>query len=276
MEIDQTKLAEVQTWLSTVYNGHPPPWEVTPTTVEAMYSLCVNMQRRTKANELLCEQRRQCTKEYDLKAQINTHLLHSLNLGSDSLSKRASESLDTVCALALSLKLNSASNGSFMCAMADLVTDNIESDSALHSEEIRCQDLESMTRRALKELEETKDLISRQDAPNTVEIDQKRKEVRDFKTKIQNYESEISKFKNDVNRSGYRNEVSHPQLVKLSEDLKRVKHHVEQHNTKLQSYRDLPPDISLAHLKVENARKQLEQLEHKFSSSINRMLTDDV
>eukprot|EP01083_Nonionella_stella_P212869 768247_1 len=123
MEIDQTKLAEVQTWLSTVYNGHPPPWEVTPTTVEAMHSLRVNMQRRTKANELLCEQRRQCTKEYDLKAQINTHLLHSLNLGSDSLSKRASESLDTVCALALSLKLNSASNGSFMCAMADLVTD---------------------------------------------------------------------------------------------------------------------------------------------------------
>ncbi len=74
-----------------------------------------------------------------------------------------------------------------------------------------------------------------------------------------------------LSSSGYREELSHSHLVGLHVELERLESERVRLDEELEQYRELPPDLTLARLKVAETRQQLAELEEQFSAQVGEL-----
>jgi len=95
-----------------------------------------------------------------------------------------------------------------------------------------------------------------------------------FISKSEEYESTLSELQDMMSASGITSAgfPFHQSIIQLSQELQELRISISPKLIKLQSYNQLPPDFSLAKLKIEETRKQLKELEEQLSSMINQFL----
>ena len=93
-----------------------------------------------------------------------------------------------------------------------------------------------------------------------------------FQSKSSEYQSQLVQLKHTLQQSGFSPDIFHQTLIKLAQQLQDIKKSTEPKFAELNNYNNLPPDTTLAAVKLEEAKHQLVLLEEQLNFSINQFL----
>ncbi|XP_072849078.1 HAUS augmin-like complex subunit 1 isoform X2 [Pogona vitticeps] len=124
---------------------------------------------------------------------------------------------------------------------------------------------------------ETKDTSLASDLVKTEELlvmekakaDSRTQNMKFLKDKSEDIKFRIKAAEEQLSASGLDASLTHESLVKLSEKLAEIKKQAVPLKKKLESYLDLTPSPSLARVKIEEAKRELEALEAEFSTKVD-------
>ncbi|KAM7166408.1 HAUS augmin-like complex subunit 1 isoform 2-T2 [Macrochelys suwanniensis] len=126
---------------------------------------------------------------------------------------------------------------------------------------------------------ETKDTSLARDLKKTEEhlamekakADSRTQNMKFLKDKSEDFKFRIKAAEEQLSASGMDPSLTHQSLVSLSEKLTELKQQTVPLKKKLESYLDLTPNPSLARVKIEEAKRELNALEAEFSSKVDMM-----
>jgi hypothetical protein len=93
---------------------------------------------------------------------------------------------------------------------------------------------------------------------------------RDFLTrKAADYSRLLQEAESDLKDQGMNDDISYSRLMKQYKELNELREQLQPERVKVHAYHCLPPDISLARLKIEELRHELASLEDQLLKKIN-------
>ncbi|XP_031452935.1 HAUS augmin-like complex subunit 1 [Phasianus colchicus] len=274
------KVQRITSWLKKTFENQPvPEFNVNAQTINLLHMLVEYSEERERDVSFLIEDMKQRAAEYDAEAEyLQSVLTESLDLSPSSLSKEGTAHLKTLVDSAMILEVEDLSLISFFCAMNDRSLE-------LHAAELKNKEMEQELLNSKKKLTATllleeqleKDL---EKVKTHLEIEEAKSESRlqnlqFLKDKSEDLRIRIKIAEEKLTTSGLNQSLMHESLVNLSEKLDGMQKEMVHVKRKLDCYLDLPPNLSLARVKVEEAKRELNALEEKFSKKIE-MLTHDM
>uniref|UniRef100_A0A8C5NZR1 HAUS augmin-like complex subunit 1 n=1 Tax=Jaculus jaculus TaxID=51337 RepID=A0A8C5NZR1_JACJA len=266
----------VAAWLKKIFGEHPiPRYEVNPRTTEILYHLSERNRVRDRDICLVIEDLKQKASEYESEAKhLQDFLMESVNFSPANLSNTGSRYLNAFVDSALTLETKNTSLASLMPAVNDLTSDLFRTKS--NSEEIKLElgkleknltatlVLEKCLREDLKKAELH---LSAEKAKADNRLQNK-----DFlKAKSEEFRFGIKAVEEQLSARGMDASLSHQSLVALSEKLAELKQQTIPLKKKLESYLDLMPNPSLAQVKIEEAKRELDAIDAELTKKVNMM-----
>ncbi|XP_042718290.1 HAUS augmin-like complex subunit 1 [Lagopus leucura] len=277
-EAFKEKLLRITSWLKKTFEN-VPQFEANAQTTDLLHMFVEYSEEKERDVSFLIEDMKQRAAEYDADAEhLQSLLAESLDLSPSCLSEEGTAHLRTLVDIAMILETEDAYLTSFFCAINN-------SSSELHAAESKNKEMEQellnvkkkMTAVLLLEEQLEKDL---EKVKTHLEIEGAKSESRsqnlqflrdkceDLKIRIKTAEEQLTG--NELDQS-----LLHESLVGLSEKLAGMQEEIVHLKRNLECYLDLPPNLSLARVKIEEAKRELNALEVEFSKKIE-MLTYDV
>ncbi|XP_068782627.1 HAUS augmin-like complex subunit 1 isoform X1 [Struthio camelus] len=275
----QTPLQHVSVtlWLKKILGDQPiPQYEVNARTIDILYELAEHSEARDRDVSLLIDDRKQKAAEYEAEANYLQDLLtESLDFSLTSLSSEGTSYLNELVNSAMTLETKDTSLVSFISAINDLTSD-------LHATESKNREMELELTSIRKKLTAALVLEKRlqEDLKKTeehLEVEKAKAESRSqnlkfLKDKSEDFKIRIKAAEEQLSATGLDQSLTHQSLVSLSEKLAELEQEIVPLKKKLESYLDLTPNPSLAQVKIEEAKRELNALEAEFSSQLD-MLT---
>nr|XP_056703801.1 HAUS augmin-like complex subunit 1 [Euleptes europaea] len=222
---------------------------------------------------LLIDDMKQKTVEYESDGNyLQGLLMESLNLSFTGLSNASTSYLNTLVDTAIALETKDTSLASFIPAINDLSSD-------VYAAESRNKDLEHelttlrkkltsalvLEKRLQDDLKKTEELL----AVEKAKADSRTQNLKFLKDKSEDFKFRITAAEEQLTASGMDASLTHESLVSLSEKLAELKKQAAPLKKKLDSYLDLTPSPSLARVKIEEAKRELDALEAEFSTMVD-------
>ncbi|XP_053153872.1 HAUS augmin-like complex subunit 1 [Hemicordylus capensis] len=272
----EEKVNKVALWLKKTYGDQPiPPYEADARTIDILYELAECNESRDGDISLLIDDMKQKTSEYESDGNYLQDLLtESLDLSFSSLSKASTSYLNTLVDTALVLETKDTSLASFIPAINDLTSDLYAAESKNKEMELELTNLRKkltaalvLEKRLQDDLAKTEELLVTEKA----KADSRTQNMKFLKDKSADFQFRIKSAEEQLSASGMDASLTHESLVSLSEKLKELKKQAAPLKKKLDSYLDLTPSPSLARVKIEEAKRELETLEAEFSTKVDMM-----
>ncbi|XP_077202827.1 HAUS augmin-like complex subunit 1 [Paroedura picta] len=270
----EEKLNKVALWLKKTFGDQPiPPYEADARTVDILYELAECNESRDGDVTLIIDDLKQKTEEYESDGNYLQGLLtESLNLSVASLSNASTSYLNTLVDSAVALETKDTSLASFIPAINDLTSD-------LYAAESRNKDLEHeltnlrkkltsalvLEKHLQDDLKKTEGLL----AVEKAKTNSRTQNVKFLKDKSEDFKFRIKAAEEQLSASGMDASLTHESLVRLSEKLAELKKQAAPLKKKLESYLDLTPSPSLARVKIEEAKRELDALEAEFATKMD-------
>ncbi|XP_063151937.1 HAUS augmin-like complex subunit 1 isoform X1 [Candoia aspera] len=267
-------LQQVASWLKKTFGDQPiPPYEADARTVDILYELAERNESRDGDVSLLTEDMKQKAAEYESDGRFLQELLmESLNLSVSSLSKAGTSYLNNLVDIALALETKDTSLASFIPAINDLTSDLYAAESKNKDLELELSNLRRkltsvlvLEKRLQDDVMKTEDLLIVERA----KADGRTQNMKFLKEKSEDIKFRIKSAEEQLSASGLDASLTHESLVTLSEKLAELKKQAVPLKKKLESYLDLTPSPSLARVKIEEAKRELEALEAEFSTKVD-------
>ncbi|XP_070792104.1 HAUS augmin-like complex subunit 1 [Pituophis catenifer annectens] len=270
----EEKVSKVTSWLKDVFGEQPIPlFEVNTRTVDILYELAECNESRDGDVHLLIEDMKQKALEYESDGLFLQELLmESLNLSLNSLSKASTSYLNNLVDIALALETKDTSLASFIPAINDLTSDLSRAQSKSKELELELNTLRRKLTSALVLEKRLQDDVLKTEKFLIEErktADHRMKNMEFLMKKSEDIKCEIRSAKEQLSASGLDASLTHESLVTLSEKLADLKNQSVPLKKKIKSYLDLTPSPSLARVKIEEAKRELEALEAKFSTKLD-------
>ncbi|KAK9408784.1 HAUS augmin-like complex subunit 1 [Crotalus adamanteus] len=270
----EEKIAKVTSWLKKLFGDQPVPlYEVNARTVDVLHELAECNESRDGDVRLLIEDTKQKAAEYESDGLFLQELLmESLNLSPSSLSKASTSYLNNLVDIAVALETKDTSLASFIPAINDLTSDLYGAQSKNKELELELSTLRRKLTSALvleKRLQE--DVVKTEDLlfVERAKTDSRRQYMKFLIEKSEDIKCQIKSTEEQLSASGLDASLTHDSLVTLSEKLADLKKQAVPLKKKLESYLDLTPNPSLARVKIEEAKRELEALEAEFSRKLD-------
>ncbi|XP_032070475.1 HAUS augmin-like complex subunit 1 isoform X2 [Thamnophis elegans] len=256
----EEKITKVTSWLKNVFGEQPIPlFEMNTRTVDILYELAECNESRDGDVNLLIEDMKQKAVEYESDGLFLQELLmEGLNLSLSSLSKASTSYLNHLVDIALALETKDTSLARAQSKSKELELELSTLRRKLTSALVLEKRLQEDVLKSEKFLTEEKKTADRR--MQTMEFLMKKSE--DIKC-------EIRSAKDQLSASGLDASLTHESLVTLSEKLADMKNQSVPLKKKIESYLDLTPSPSLARVKIEEAKRELEALEAEFSTKLD-------
>ncbi|XP_061469642.1 HAUS augmin-like complex subunit 1 isoform X3 [Rhineura floridana] len=211
--------------------------------------------------------------EYDSNGTYLQDLLtESLNLSFSSMSKGSTRYLNTLVDAALALETKDTSLASFIPAINDLTSELDATESKNKEMEVELSTLRRkltsalvLEKRLQDDLKKTEELLVMEKA----KADSRTQNMKFLKDKSEDFKFRIKAAEEQLSASGMDASLTHESLVNLSEKLAELKKQAAPLKKKLESYLDLTPSPSLARVKIEEAKRELEAFEAEFSAKVD-------
>ncbi|XP_035165909.1 HAUS augmin-like complex subunit 1 [Oxyura jamaicensis] len=271
------KLQGVTSWLKKVFENKPiPPYEVNAQTVDILCKLKEYSEARDRGLAFLIEDMKQQATEYEAEANYLEGLLtEGLGISLSSLSSKGIAYLSTLVNSAMTLETKDTSLASFFCAINDMSSKLYTTESKNRELELELNKIKKKLTAALVlekqlkgDLQKTKEHLEVERAKaerQSLNLNFLRDKYKDFKIRIKAAEEQLA-------ASGLDPSLTHQSLVSMSEKLDEMQTEVVLLKKKLESYLDLTPSPSLALVKIEEVKRELNDVEAEFSKQID-MLT---
>ncbi|KXJ22669.1 HAUS augmin-like complex subunit 1 isoform X1 [Exaiptasia diaphana] len=266
---------KVKLWLEDVIQEDSiPQYEINSKTMSILTQLAERNKRINSDTEIVAEDMRQKAVEYDLEAQRMQKVLDYLGLSLSSLSQSGDHSIKILSDIALLLGLKDCTSSSLLLGIINQsrtlnkVLDDRAEESSIYSKLI------SKTKSALVQansLQRTFESLEEQHTLHKPVLEKRSHETEFFHNKAKQYHKIVREAEEYQKSLRLESSIFHENLVKKSEDVNYLKEKSKPLKDKLEIYQDLPPDLSLAKVKVEEAKLQLARLEEQLSSNINML-----
>ncbi|CAI8009447.1 HAUS augmin-like complex subunit 1 [Geodia barretti] len=253
MERMEEKHRLVREWLESVFAGEEvPEYEITPGTVEELWQLATASREKERRLKTIVEDTEQKAHEYEAESERLERVVEWVGVGMSDLSESATRCVQTnryettllmpvpssLC-LALSELLERQ-------AAVSVREGEVERERERREEELRHSVVTQATQKqALTE-------FSQQLSSDTKSVTNQKKSAEFFAKKSNQYQKLISSMK---------------EIQDLESQLEPLK-------TQLSSFQGLPPDLDLAKVKVEGAKRQLVRLEVELSRCLDLVHTE--
>lgn len=264
---------EIDAWLQKVFAGDSvPAYEVNEQTLDLLSELKQSSERQENYNQLIIQDLQLKADEYHAEAVRLSRLLERFGLSTSCLSQSGMLSLNTLVAVSLTLGVQQASDSALLLAMGSLAEDSYKVKEARRSQRRARNELLEKTQRqrqqnadlsrTLESVEQLATQIEPEMTKKAAQSDFLQKKARGYRTSIKQLTKELSSA--DVDAS-----IHHETLVKNAENLQELKKRLHSTRSKLDSYHTLPPDLSLAKVKVEEAKQELAMIEAELDKQMD-------
>ncbi|KAL3865759.1 hypothetical protein ACJMK2_043116 [Sinanodonta woodiana] len=269
------KHQEVQAWLERTFAGATvPAYELNQRTVGLLHELMLKNERSDRNMQLVIEDLRQKSDEYNAESCRLENILKSMNLTPASLSQSGIMSLRALANLALLLKTKDASDTNYLLALQHLQTEMSKVEDARKQELRTTENLQQKTKSALikyNSLKRALELLEEQAAGQHPEMENHVTQTKFFHDKSRDYRGQIQQLQNHLDKIRADPSLYHQTIVKQAEELHALKEEIAPLKAKLDAYHSLPPDISLAKVKLEEIRQQVAALDAEITKRIDLM-----
>ncbi|XP_067172179.1 HAUS augmin-like complex subunit 1 isoform X1 [Apteryx mantelli] len=271
------KLQRVTLWLKKVFGDQPiPQYEVNAKTIDILYELAEHNEARDRDISLLIDDMKQKAAEYEAEANYLQDLLtESLDFSLTSLSSEGTGYLNELVNSAMTLETKDTSLASFISAINDLTWDLYDTESKNREMELELISIKKKLTAALvleKRLQEDLKKTEEHLEVEKAKAESRSQNLKFLKDKSEDFKIRIKAAEEQLSATGLDQSLTHQSLVNLSEKLAELEQEIVPLKTKLESYLDLTPNPSLAQVKIEEAKRELDALEAEFSSQLD-MLT---
>ncbi|XP_065513203.1 HAUS augmin-like complex subunit 1 [Caloenas nicobarica] len=272
----EEKLERVTLWLKKKYGNQPiPEYEVNEGTVDILYDLAEHDEARENDLSLLIENMEQMAAEYEAKAKyLETILVESLDLSPSSLSSEAASNLNILVDCAMTLDTKDTSLASLFCAINDMTLElytteskNREMEQELTQMKKKLTDALLLEKQLNEDLKKTEELLT---------LEKDKEDSQHQKLKFMTFKADDLKLKIKaaeelLTATGLDQSLTHKALVTLSQEVSQLKEEIVPMKKELEAYYDLAPNPSLAQVKIEEVKRELEALEAEFSQCIDNL-----
>ncbi|KAM8983695.1 HAUS augmin-like complex subunit 1 [Ara ararauna] len=272
-------LQRVTTWLKKVFGDSPiPQYKVSEQAVNILCKLAEYNEARERDVSLVMEGLKEWSKEYKAEAKYLEHLLsEELGLSTGKLSRNGTTYLDVLVSSAMTLETKDTSLASFICAINERTSEVYKIESENREMELELTNLIEKISTALKlqtqlekDLKNTQELIEVKKA----KVNHRSQDLLFLNLKCQESRKRINAAEMELAATGFDTSLSHKSLVNLAEKLDRLQKDIVPLKKKVESYRDLPANIPLAKVKVEELKQELNYLDEKLSKQVEELTCD--
>ncbi|XP_055994204.1 HAUS augmin-like complex subunit 1 isoform X2 [Sorex fumeus] len=276
MEAREEKEAQVAAWLKKVFGDHPiPQYEVNSRTTEILHHLSERNRVRDRDVSLVIEDLKQKAGEYESEAQhLQDFLMESVSLSPACLSSTGSRYLNALVDSAMTLEAKDTSLTSFIPAVNDLTSKLFGTKCKNEEIKLELTKLEKNLTATLvleKCLREDLKKAELHLSTERAKADNRLQNMDFLKAKSEEFRSGIRTTEEELSARGMDSSLSHQSLVALSEKLAELKQQMIPLKKKLESYLDLMPNPSLAQVKIEEAKRELDSIEAELTKKVNMM-----
>ncbi|XP_075267762.1 HAUS augmin-like complex subunit 1 [Opisthocomus hoazin] len=273
----EEKIQRVGAWLKKIYGNEPvPQYEVNESTVDILYQLAECNEARDKDVSLLIEDMKQKAKEYEAKANhLQGILRESLGLSLSNLSVKGISCLNALVNSAMTLETKDTSLTSFFCAINDMTSElyttelkNREMDLELTNIRKKLTVALLLQERLEEDLKKTEERLELAQ----VKADSRSHKLNFLKDKSEDLKIRIKAAEEQLIATGLDQSLTHESLMSLSEKVAGQQEELAQLKKNLEYYLDLPPSLSLARVKIEEVKREVDILDAEFSKEVE-MLT---
>ncbi|XP_065911751.1 HAUS augmin-like complex subunit 1 [Dysidea avara] len=270
----EEKYAFVQQWLSSVFDGEQKisDYTINSQTIDLLYEAAVEAEEDRRRVQLVAEGYRQRAEEYKAETKRLQGLHKHIGINQSDMSEEARKAIEDTVTMAVNLDLKDCSYTSFLLAVSD-----------------RKRKQAQQAERELKDKRKTERQLERSEKAGTtanhyhqmLETFQQQKQQQEqvkeeklqyvefLKQKSEQYQSQINKMKEELSRNGYQSSLSHSSLLSVSQEISELRKQLNPLKEKISSFQNLPPDMSLARVKLEEARRELALLEDKLTNNVD-------
>ncbi|XP_032101138.1 HAUS augmin-like complex subunit 1 isoform X2 [Sapajus apella] len=252
MEPPEERETKVAAWLKKIFGDHPiPQYEVNPRTTEILYHLSERNRVRDRDVYLVTEDLKQKASEYESEAKyLQDLLMESVNFSPANLSSTSSRYLNALVDSAVALETKDTSLASFIPAVNDLTSDLFRTKSKSEEIKIELEKLEKNLTATLvleKCLQEDLKKAELHLSTERAKVDNRRQNMDFLKAKSEEFRFRIKAAEEKLSARGMDASLSHQSLVALSEN------------------------PSLAQVKIEEAKRELDSIEAELTRRVDMM-----
>jgi len=264
------------TWLKEVLgkDGDVPPFEINSQTVDVLFGLALVNKQREVDVQLLIEDAHEKAAHYKQEADKMESIMSTIGLSVDRLPPAGVASLASLASLALTLDTKDTSLASYYLSLQDLDEELHDVSKKREEQQASLSGLLEKTRLAVARLDKmSKTLLEYQGESEQQKqaMNERMSEVRYLQGKTAECHATMQKLKEEISASGVSNEITHSALVKLNKEWKVVHEKTEPLLESLKKYHQLPPDATLATIKIDDARREVARLNQQISDTLARM-----
>ncbi|GAB0202702.1 HAUS augmin-like complex subunit 1 isoform X2 [Grus americana] len=272
----EEKLWRVTLWLKKIYGNEPiPQYEVNARTVDILHDLAEFNEARDRDVSLLIEYMKQKEAEYEAEANYLAGLLtESLDLSESSLSKEGIRYLNVLVDTAMTLEMKDTSLASCFCAIDDLTSELYAAESENREIKLESSKIKEkltavlmLEKKLAADLKKTEVFLEIENA----KADSRSKNLEFLKNKSEDFKNRIKAAEDQLAAMALDQSLTHESLVSLSEKLAEQQEEIVVLKKKLEFYLDLPPNLSLAQVKIEEVKRELNTLEEELSKEVSSL-----
>ncbi|ESO92361.1 hypothetical protein LOTGIDRAFT_162667 [Lottia gigantea] len=264
---------EVQVWLEEIFGGESiPQFELNKRTLSILHDLMKTNRVKDRDAKLIVEDHNQKAEEYNIDGKRIGKIVEGIKLTPASLSQSGVTSLRTLANLALLLQIKDTTDTSYYLGLQNLHDQETKLEDDRKIEWKLISELFNKTRTSLikyNSLHKALETLEEQRGIQKPKIESHFEQTGFLRNKALEYKKLIQKHQGQLVKLNVTPEIYHKTLVKKSEDLQALHQKITPLKSKLQSYHDLPPDLTQARVKIEELRRQVSLLEEELSSKIN-------
>lgn len=269
------KHQEVEAWLAKVFASRPvPQHEINSRTLDLLIELKHTCDQQDKNVELILQDHQLKTQEYAVEAERIGKVLDRFGLKTSSLSQSGNISLKTLVDICMILNIQQATDPSFLVAMTSLADERLKVENLRPVEQRLHKKLLAKTTAQMQQIAQLETMLENADKLSEEllpELEKKAKQAEFLQQKSREYRRTINQLQKELTAAHVEPSIYHGTLVKKSEGLKELKARLQTVQAKLDSYHALPPDLSLARVKVEETKQELANLEAELTQHIDLM-----
>ncbi|XP_075595874.1 HAUS augmin-like complex subunit 1 isoform X2 [Balearica regulorum gibbericeps] len=267
---------QVTLWLKKIYGNEPiPQFEVNARTVDILHDLAEFNEARDRDVSLLIEYMKQKEAEYEAEANYLAGLLtESLDLSESSLSKEGFGHFNVLVDTAMTLEIKDTSLASFFCAIDDLTSELYAAESENREIKLESSKIKEkltavlmLEKKLAADLKKTEVFLEIENA----KADNRSKNLEFLKNKSEDFKNRIKAAEDQLAAVALDQLLTHESLVSLSEKLAEQQEEIVLLKKKLEFYLDLPPNLSLAQVKIEEVKRELNALEEELAKEVNSL-----
>ena len=260
-------------WLKDVYGGDLPPFEVNEDTIRILKQIFDKNKSSEAGLSIVLEEIREKSAEYQTETDRLRKILNSLYFSPDKLPASLNELIASLASLAVILRSRDPRLPSLSLLLSQHMISVKDADlsDAFPSDRINLSVLDRIAAvdREMSELRIKTESVRENSAREKESQPRKQSEMIFLQKKRQEYVDSRIELEQELAASAFREEVSHSNVSSFRKEISNMNGLLSELQKRKHYYNALPLNTTLAKVKLEEAKLELERLNQEIMTKLN-------